>query len=171
MSYFISSSKQDQDHFVVQAANALVSMMDAAKNDGISLTIVSGYRSKSYQQTDFQNDINKYLTMGYSESSAESATEQSVAVPGYSEHQTGLAADLGYNGKSYLDSSFDQTPAFTWLMKNCADYGFILRYPKDKAAVTGYEYEPWHYRYVGVDNAKKITQSGLCLEEYLKTLK
>jgi D-alanyl-D-alanine carboxypeptidase len=166
--YYISSGKDN--HFDSRAAPNLEQMIDAAAKDGINLSIVSGYRSEAYQQTLFQNDVNKYLNLGKSESEAESLTAQGLAVPGTSEHQTGLAADLGYNGKSYLDSSFDQTPAFAWLMKNSANYGFILRYPADKVSVTKYEYEPWHYRFVGVDNAKKIKPSGLCLEEYLKSI-
>jgi D-alanyl-D-alanine carboxypeptidase len=171
MKYFISDAKTDQDHFVAAAAPYLEKMIDDAASDGVSLDIVSGYRSKTYQQGLFQSDVSSYLKLGYSESKAESATAQKVAVPGYSEHQTGLACDLGYNGKSNLTSSYDKTPAFAWLMSHCADYGFILRYPEDKVAITGYEYEPWHYRFVGVDDAKKIMQSGLCLEEYLKELK
>ena len=109
------------------------------------------------------------MNNGMTEAEAISATETLVAPAGYSEHQTGLAVDLGYKGRSYLNGGFDQTAAYPWLMAHCADYGFILRYPKDaeQVKITGYDYEPWHYRYVGVESAKKIMSQGLCLEEYL----
>lgn len=165
--YFLT----DNDHHLeATAATYLEKMIDDAKSDGISLSIVSAYRSKEKQQSLFQNNVNSYLQTGKTQSQAEAETAQTVAPPGYSEHQTGLAADLGYNGRSYLDSSYEKTPAFTWLMTHCADYGFILRYSKDKVDVTKYDYEPWHYRYVGVENAKAIMSSGQCLEEYLGIL-
>ena len=166
--YFLSDNDH---HFDATAATYLEKMIDDAKSDGVNLCIVSAYRSKDYQQNLYQNDVNKFLQAGETESQAEADTEKTVAPPGYSEHQTGLAADLGYNGKSYLNgASYEQTPAFTWLTAHSADYGFILRYPKDKVSITQYDYEPWHYRYVGVDNAKAIKSSGECLEEYLGIL-
>lgn len=166
--YFISG---DDYHFNTIAEPYLVAMLDAAKDDGVKLGIVSAYRTKSYQQGLFQSDVNSFVKSGFSESAAESKAALTVAPAGYSEHETGLAVDLGYNGKSYLNGSeYENTPAFAWLSAHCADYGFILRYPKDKESITQYDYEPWHYRYVGVDSAKKIKASGLCLEEYLKSL-
>ena len=93
-----------------------------------------------------------------------------MAAPGHSEHNTGLAADIVTPDHQMLDTAFEQTPAFAWLSQHAAEYGFILRYPRDKTAITGIIYEPWHYRYVGVDNAAAILQSGGCLEEYLAKL-
>ncbi len=91
-----------------------------------------------------------------------------VKRPGYSEHNTGLAVDLGGSGNFKLEQDFENTAAFAWLIENCADYGFILRFPKGKEAITGVIYEPWHYRYVGKEAAKEIMSSNLCLEEYLE---
>ena len=90
-------------------------------------------------------------------------TAQYIAVPGTSEHSLGLAVDL-----NSLEESFEQTAQFKWLIEHCAEYGFILRYPKDKEDITGISYEPWHYRYVGEDHAAKIMEQGLCLEEYVQ---
>ena len=127
-------------------------MQSAAARDGLSLWISSGYRSYSYQS---------YLYNSYVARDGKAAADRYSARPGHSEHQTGLAIDV--NNPS---SSFDNTAEARWLAKNCANYGFILRYPKGKESITGYKYESWHVRYVGVDLAKKITASGLTLEEY-----
>lgn len=91
-----------------------------------------------------------------------------VKRPGYSEHNCGLALDLGGSGNFKLEEDFAQTPAYSWLIEHCAEYGFILRFPKDKQAETGVIYEPWHYRYVGKEVATEIMSKGLCLEEYLE---
>lgn len=93
-----------------------------------------------------------------------------MAVPGTSEHQTGLAVDLVASSYQVLDRKQEQTAEQKWLMEHCWEYGFILRYPSDKSAVTGIGYEPWHYRYVGRETSKAIQDSGLCLEEYLTAL-
>lgn len=170
--YYTSSDKDNR--FDIIAALSLESMIDTAAKDGIELKIVSGYRTYEFQQSNFQKKINSFLSQGYSSLSASSAAAQLVAPPGTSEHETGLAADIinpGWYAKhSDLTADFDQTDAFKWLDSHCADYGFILRYLKDKTDVTKYSYEPWHYRYVGVNNANNIMTNGLCLEEYLKEL-
>ncbi len=137
-------------------------MYNAAAKDGIYLTTVSGYRSYSRQKTNFENKIQKYVNQGYSKVKATQEAATIILPPGTSEHNAGLAMDI-----ISLEQSFENTKAFRWLSENAADYGFILRYPKDKEAVTEIIYEPWHWRYVGVENAKKIKASGLCLEEYL----
>ena len=90
-----------------------------------------------------------------------------VARPGTSEHQTGLAVDIVDTSYQILDEGQENTPVQQWLMAHCAEYGFILRYPTDKSEITGVGYEPWHYRYVGVEAAREIMANGLCLEEYL----
>ena len=92
------------------------------------------------------------------------------AYPGTSEHELGLAADIVTPSYQSLDSGYDQTDAFKWLVEHCADYGFILRYPKEKQDITKIIYEPWHYRYVGQEDAKIIMESGVTLEEYLGIL-
>ena len=96
---------------------------------------------------------------------------EAVAIPGKSEHNAGLAADIIEQGNYTLTEDFENTPQFKWLNENAAKYGFILRYPKGKESVTGIIYEPWHYRFVGVYHATKIKDSGLCLEEYAESLK
>jgi len=132
-----------------------------ASEDGHGLYFASGYRSFEYQETLFSRRVAKH---GFD------AAEKVVAIPGQSEHQTGLAIDITTEEMGYgLSQSFDQTEAFDWLINNCYKYGFILRYRKGKEDLTGYIYEPWHYRYIGdVEIAEKIMAEALVLEEYLK---
>ena len=104
---------------------------------------------------------------GYSYLDSYDETKKSVAVPGTSEHATGLALDITSESNQTLDETQAQTQEQQWLMKNCQNYGFILRYPKDKTDITQYIYEPWHYRYVGEEAAKAIMEKGITLEEYL----
>lgn len=130
-------------------------MCAAAKKDGISLKAISAYRSYDYQD-------NLYWSKADPDDLASIIARDKVSArPGHSEHQLGLAADI-----NSLSSSFDKTSAFRWLQKNAANYGFILRLPKDKTNVTRYSYEPWHWRYVGVDLAKKVKESGMTYDEY-----
>ena len=167
--YYYSTSKDNR--FNAAAASFLVKMLNAAEADGIRLLIVSGYRTHDFQVENYRNKVNKYLKLGYTKEKAEQAAANEVAPPGTSEHETGLSADIvnagWYSTHSELTADFDQTEAFRWLNTHAADYGFILRYPKGKESVTQYTYEPWHYRFVGAENARKISRSGLCLEEYL----
>jgi zinc D-Ala-D-Ala carboxypeptidase len=141
-------------------------MHDAALKDDVRLWISSGYRSPEKQETLFNQEIETYAKMGLNHNAAVSQAERSVAHAGYSEHNTGLAIDL--NG--VLDS-FAQTPEFRWLQSHAQDYGFVLRYAQDKQDITKIKFEPWHFRYVGVENAKKMNQLGMCLEEYINYLK
>ena len=134
----------------------------AAAKDGIYLNTVSGYRSYELQKTNFERKINTYINQGYTKVAATQAAAKIILPPGTSEHNAGLAMDI-----ISLEQSFENTKAFAWLQAHAQDYGFILRYPKDKEKITEIIYEPWHWRYVGVENAKKIKASGLCLEEYL----
>ncbi len=138
-----------------EAVQAFRSMADGARADGVSLRSVSAYRSFAGQKITYNNYLKKYR---------QSLVDTFSARPGHSEHQTGLALDI--NAASSR-ACFEKTPAFAWLKEHCAEYGFILRYPEDKQAVTGYRFEPWHYRYVGVDIAKACMEQGLCYEEYL----
>lgn len=134
----------------------------AALEDGIELTPVSGYRSVERQQRNFERKIDKYIDEGYSRTEATQMAATIVLPPGTSEHNAGLAMDI-----CSLYQSFEDTEEFAWLSENAADYGFILRYPEDKQDITKIIYEPWHWRYVGVEAAKEMKASGECFEEYL----
>ena len=134
----------------------------AALEDGVELTPVSGYRSVERQKRNFENKIQKYVSEGYGKVEATQMAATIILPPGTSEHNAGLAMDI-----CSLYESFENTEEFRWLNENAADYGFILRYPKDKQDVTKIIYEPWHWRYVGVDVAKAMKASGQCFEEYL----
>ena len=141
-------------------------MYDAALEDGITLNPVSGYRSYDLQTRNFENFISEIMDnrgLDRTKATVEAATE--IMIPGGSEHNAGLAMDI-----CSLSESFEDTEEFAWLSENAADYGFILRYPKDEKSrsITKVIYEPWHYRFVGVDTAKDIKAKGVTLEEYLK---
>ncbi len=137
-------------------------MYDAAKKDGITLTPVSGYRSFQRQKNNFENSIAQYQKQGYSKKDATIKASETRLLPGTSEHNAGLAMDI-----CSLSTSFDTTKEYKWLQAHAHEYGFILRYPKDKINITQITYEPWHYRYVGTEIAKKLKESGQVLEEYL----
>lgn len=149
------------------AADAFINMKNAAATEGVDLMLCSGYRTVEYQQSLFDAEKQKWLDKGNSDEEAYNQAKTVVAVPGYSEHNSGLAADIVTPKHQNLDEAFGKTDAAKWLFEHAPEYGFILRYPENKQAITGIIYEPWHYRYVGVENAKAITASGLCLEEYL----
>lgn len=148
----------------------LQAMMDAARAEGLSPVICSSYRTKEKQQTLFRNEVNKYLAQGYPQNEAEIKAGEWVAVPGTSEHQTGLAVDIVASSYQQLDKYQENTAEQKWLMENSYKYGFILRYPNNKSEITGISYEPWHYRYVGKEAAREIYERGICLEEYLESL-
>ena len=133
--------------------NAFTEMRNAASRDGISLWICSGFRSYDTQRWLYQSYVNR---------DGKAAADTYSARAGHSEHQTGLAMDL-----NYASSWFDNTREARWIANNCWKYGFIIRYPQGKQNITGYKYESWHVRYLGKDLAKKVYDSGLCLEEYL----
>lgn len=137
-------------------------MYKAAYEDGIHLVPISGYRSYERQERNFENKIDYYMDKGYSKVDATVEASTIILPPGTSEHNAGLAMDI-----CSLEQNFEDTEEFEWLCENAADYGFILRYPEDKQDVTQIIYEPWHWRYVGVEAAKAMKASGQCLEEYL----
>lgn len=145
-------------------------MAAAAQAEGVSLLVCSAYRPYSSQQRNFENSVAAYLAQGYSQEQAVATTAAYIAYPGQSEHQTGLALDIVTPAYQALDSGYADTPAAQWLLENAADYGFTLRYPADKAALTGIQFEPWHYRYVGEQVAAYLMGHGLCLEEYWQLL-
>lgn len=148
------------------AAKALDAMfMEMYANGFTDVTVTSAYRSYDYQKQLFDNKLN-YYKQYYDSNTAYTKTAKENAVPGTSEHQSGLCADL--HNLAAASQSFEAEKAYKWLVANCADFGFILRYPKNKQDITQIIYEPWHYRFVGRYHAQKIMQSGLCLEEYCK---
>ena len=151
-----------------RAAPAMREMIQAAKEDGVELMLCSAYRSVEKQQQLFDRSQQAYMAQGMSEEEAYAKTATETAIPGTSEHQTGLAADIVTPTYQMLDAGFADTPAGQWLSEHAAEYGFVLRYPQDKQEVTGIIYESWHYRFVGKTHAKLMKESGLCLEEYLQ---
>ena len=152
------------------ACDAFLSMQKAAAADGVTVWMQSGYRSVKYQTSLYERKTKYYLDKGYDNATAKEKAAAVVNPPGYYEHNCGLAADLNSPEHTGLDEGFEKTAAFRWLCEHAGDYGFILRYPKDAEDKTEIIYEPWHWRYVGVENAAKINASGLCFEEYIETL-
>lgn len=152
------------------ACDAFLEMQKAAAADGVTVWMQSGYRSVKYQTSLYERKTKYYLDKGYDNAAAREKAAAVVNPPGYSEHNCGLAADLNSPEHTGLDEGFEKTAAFRWLCEHAGDYGFILRYPKDAEDKTEIIYEPWHWRYVGVENAAKINASGLCFEEYIETL-
>lgn len=153
--------------FDARAIGALSEMINACWADGLQPLVCSAYRSVDDQTALFQEQLDRLLASGLSYDEARAAAAQEIAVPGTSEHSLGLAADICALSYQNLDSAQADTEEQKWLMAHCAEYGFILRYPKDKQEITGIIFEPWHYRYVGKEAAQAITEEGLCLEEYL----
>lgn len=146
------TKKYDPKELLQETKTAFVNMQSAAYADGITLWIASGYRSYKEQEEIYNN---------YVKSNSKKDADTYSARPGYSEHQTGYVIDV-----NDATSNFENTPEAIWLQNNAHKYGFIIRYPKGKEEYTGYKYEPWHLRYIGKEKAKKITESGLSLEEY-----
>lgn len=143
-----------------EAAKAIEELFYDATNDGVNLLLVSAYRSYSYQETLFNGYVSRD---GLAEAEIKSSR------PGHSDHQTGLAADICRDG-CRLNATFADTTEGQWLANNAYKYGFILRYPKGKEDITGYMYEPWHFRYIGKEEAQKVYDSGLCFEEYYNVI-
>ncbi len=137
-------------------------MYNAALKDGVTLTPCSGYRSYETQERNYNRKVSFFEGQGYSTEDAKVKAATIIMPPGSSEHNLGYAMDI-----VCVDEWFEDTEEFKWLQNNAADYGFIMRYPKDKQDITKVIYEPWHWRYVGVENAKALKSSGLVLEEYL----
>ncbi len=141
---------------------SLQSMFDDARAQGVYPVVSSGYRTAKQQQSEMDDKIQEYIDDGKSEDEARILAATYVAQVGYSEHEAGLAIDI----VAKANKSDDDT-VWAWMKEHCAEYGFILRYPEGKEGVTGMSYEPWHFRYVGVEAAQKIMGAGITLEEYL----
>lgn len=153
-----------------RCARALTEMLADCRAAGYEPVICSAYRTQEYQEMLYRNKILRLLAEGVPNADAPTIAAKSVALPGTSEHQLGLALDLISETYTNLDQWQERTEVQQWLMQNCWRYGFILRYPNGTSETTGIIYEPWHYRYVGTVTAKAVTDSGLVFEEYLKTL-
>ena len=153
---------------MMDACNAAMAQEDP--DDPSRCCVTSGYRTMEDQTRIFNRQVNSLLDNGMSPEDAQRGAATSVAVPGTSEHQLGLAVDIVDTKSWSLDEFQDDLPAQQWLMEHCWEYGFILRYPEGKTDVTGIIYEPWHYRYVGEELALELRDSGLTLEEYLDSL-
>lgn len=142
-------------------------MFDDCRAAGLLPRINESYRTDEDQQRIFEEKVSAYESGGYSYETAYDKASEYAALPGYSEHQLGLAVDIiSEDAKTKTNEA-----VWNWMAEHCAEYGFILRYPYGKEEITGILYEPWHYRYVGKEAAKAITESGLCLEEYIEQLK
>ena len=152
-------------------------LMEAGKAAGMDFTMISGYRSIEQQQTNYDVNYQNYLASGLSEEEARTKTEEYIALPNASEHITGLAVDItstalaNQEGNSGLFPDLENYPEGLWLKENAPKFGFVLRYPKEKEAITGINFEPWHFRYVGIENAMYMTEKNLTLEEYIAILK
>lgn len=161
------SSIEKERQFDSRAINSLLQMMIDMNNAGINhIWAQSAYRNPKKQEHLIQESIQEYLEEGKTEEEAKALTARSIGEPYKSEHNLGLAVD--FNDVNY---EFEEEKAFSWLVENAENYGFILRYPKDKEEITKIKYEPWHWRYVGIENAKEINELGFCLEEYIHYLK
>jgi D-alanyl-D-alanine carboxypeptidase len=150
----------------VKVASVLVEdlkdMRDAAEEDNVQLSIASAYRSTAEQEQILNDTISDYVKQGNPQHIAEVKAKNTAALPGYSEHETGLAIDFSFDGNAEK-----QAEMWDWLSKNSYKYGFILRYPDGERNITGYKNEQWHYRYVGREHARAIFERGIALEEYL----
>ncbi len=162
----------------VRCADYAIQMLNDAKTQNVGLFVTSAYRSVEKQAANMESYINTLIAQGYSQEEAKKQAEKEIALPGHSEHNAGLAMDIVsdtyWSNHSDLDASFDQLPQYDWLIENSWKYGFILSYPKGKEDITGFIYEPWHYRFVGLEHAKKIhevyesTGEFLTVNEYME---
>ena len=146
----------------------LVKMLDDCRTAGGEPVVCSSYRPHSKQEDLYRQQVKDLMAKGMKKEEAEAEAGTTVALPGTSEHELGLAVDICDYDYQALDDAQADTATQKWLMKHSWEYGFILRYPKNKSDITGIIYEPWHYRYVGKEAAEEITRKGICLEEFLK---
>lgn len=174
MEFYLTESGYQIDSRIQEPYSQL---MEAGKAAGMDFTMVSGYRSIEQQQANYDVNYQNFLASGLSEEEARTKTEEYIALPHASEHTTGLAVDItstalaNQEGNSGLLPDLENYPEGLWLKENAPKFGFILRYPKEKEAITGINFEPWHFRYVGIENAMYMTENNLTLEEYIAILK
>lgn len=169
---FMPKTEQVENGHMVDAriVSDLQDMLDGCRAAGLSPLICSSYRTYEMQAALFNDKITRLIEEGYSPEAAKEKASTVVAMPGTSEHETGLALDLVDQNNQNLDETQEYTPVQQWLFNHSWEYGFILRYPNDKSDITGIIYEPWHYRYVGKEATQAIHETGLCLEEYLEII-
>lgn len=168
---YLNSSAYDSVKAVDKAAyEPLKQLFSDAAKAGVPLQLVSAYRSIDLQDRLFTRSVNSYINQGYSKSDAIKKANYARTFTGTSEHNSGYGFDILQQGNFTLSESFENTAQFKWLIENAENYGFILRYRKDKISETGIMYEPWHFRYVGVEHAKRINELDMCLEEYIAYL-
>lgn len=153
-----------------QAYIDLYRFLKACNDAGFHYNIISAYRDKETQQGIIDRNIQEFMDKGLREEEARAKTYETVQMVGCSEHETGLALDLSDEDIFMLTEDLETNPTIKWFTDNCYNYGFILRYPKDKAEVTGIDYEPWHFRYVGEEAAKFMREHNLTLEEFHQLL-
>lgn len=169
--YSVNTVKIENDFEVDEKIkDATERMLADARKNGIKPEICSAYRSTKYQTTLYNNKINEYLRKGFNKEQATEQASKWVTTPGTSEHEIGLSLDIIDSSYQILDENQENTPVQQWLMEHCYEYGFILRYPTEKKDITKINYEPWHYRYVGVKDAIIMKEKGYCLEEYIEFL-
>ena len=154
-------------YFDARAADALLSMMESARSEGLSPIVLSPYRSIARQRTLFDNQVNRQIDAGLSPNDAFEAARRVVAYPGSSEHNLGLGVDIVADNYRILTAGFGRTPEGIWLAENAHRYGFVLRYPYHKQDITNIIYEPWHFRYVGIPHAERMFDGDMVLEEYV----
>ena len=162
------ASVEDGHQVDMRIKSQLNSMLKDAAADGLSLVICSSYRTNKKQEELYGNKVQRLVYEGFARDVAQIEAGESVAYPGTSEHQIGLAVDIVSKNYQILDEKQENTLEAQWLYKHCCEYGFILRYPKEKTDITKIIYEPWHYRYVGVKAAMYIMEHNICFEEYLE---
>lgn len=169
--YIVEVSVIENNHKVdVRIVEPLNAMLQEAKRQGLNPIICSGYRTHEYQKYLFNRKVNQYRNLGYSYEKSYDLASKWVAIPGTSEHETGLSLDIVSKSYQVLDQKQETTKEQNWLKENSYKYGFVLRYPKDKQDITMINYEPWHYRYVGIENAIYMKENNLCLEEFIQYL-
>ena len=144
-------------------AEDLSALLEAAESRGVWLWVASGYRSRRRQEDILESAIQERMAQGLPREQARAKALETIARPGHSEHETGLALDF-----NDVSQGFQETEAYQWLRQHGAAYGFIQRYQREKEAVTGVKAEPWHFRYVGREHALAMERLGLCLEEYVR---
>lgn len=149
----------------------LTQMLTDVRKEGLQPYICSSYRTNQTQTTLFNKKVKQYQRLGYSKQQAEEEASYWVTLPKTSEHEVGLSVDIVSKSYQILDEKQENTAVQKWLMENCDKYGFTLRYPTYKKEITRINYEPWHYRYVGIENAKFMKEKDYCLEEYIAYLK
>lgn len=164
--YFVPNLKQYGDIEVDERiVSSLNEMVQEANKNGAKIWVSSGYRSKERQEQLFNKEMDENLQSGLPKDEAFNLALKIISLPGHNEHNTGLAIDFNAAGEEFCT-----TKEYEWLLENCVNYGFILRYPKEKELITGRAFEPAHFRYVGEEHAKTIKAQNLCLEEYISSL-